>query len=130
MSRAMAPTTRASWSKTARDQLVARGITINGLPLLVRPTSYGFGIDDLDEYYIECVIGGPGAFSLPVRDWVEFPAAVRRKLVLEIAGIGAPQQVVPAGLHLAQAADDSRAKSNCLIGENLWEMRMRDLELR
>jgi len=114
----------------ARDRLIASGATINGLPLLVRPTSYGFGIDNLDDYYIDCVIGGPGAFSLPVRDWVEFPAAVRRKLVLEIAGFNPHPAAESAGLLLAQTSGPARGGSDCLIGERLWEMRMRDLEIR
>jgi hypothetical protein len=59
------------------------------------------------------VTGGPGAFVIPVRDWDEFPAAVRRKLVLEIAGPPAPEtRLVPA-----QAA----APYDCLIGEKIWE---------
>ena len=42
-----------------------------------------WGIEDLDVYYVACVITGPGSFSLPVYDWEDFPMAVRRKLVLE-----------------------------------------------
>ena len=44
-----------------------------------------FDIDDLDLYYTNCVIGGPGAFMIPVNDWSQFPEAIRRKLVLELA---------------------------------------------
>ncbi len=69
-----------------RDRLIADGIVINGLPLMVKETAIGFGIDKLDQYYADCVIGGPGAFMISVQDWAEFPHAVRRKLVLEIAG--------------------------------------------
>jgi alanine racemase len=68
------------------------GIVINGLPLMTRDAYGGmWHLDDLDTYYLECVIGGPGAFVIPVRDWSEFPAAVRRKLVLEIAGLPPPR---------------------------------------
>jgi hypothetical protein len=59
------------------------------------------------------VVGGPGAFVLPVHDWSEFPAAVRRKLVLEIAG--AP----PSGPRLVPA--QAAAPYDCLIGEKIWE---------
>ena len=69
-----------------RDEIVAQGITINGLPLMTSGgTPSVFDIDDLDVYYTNCVIGGPGAFMIPVNDWSQFPEAVRRKLVLELA---------------------------------------------
>ena len=48
---------------------MAQGITINGLPLMMKRPSYATtDIDDLDVYYEDCVIGGPGAFMIPVRD--------------------------------------------------------------
>ena len=103
-----APVTRA------RDAALAAGFVINGLPLMTRDAYGGmWHLDDLDIYYAECVIGGPGAFVIPVRDWSEFPAAVRRKLVLEIAGRPAP----PARLVPVQAS----APYDCLIGEKIWE---------
>ncbi|MFN4309015.1 MAG: DUF1194 domain-containing protein [Ferrovibrio sp.] len=65
-----------------RDRAVAAGIVINGLPILhLEP--------DIDDYYRDHVIGGPGAFMIPARDFEDFAAAIRRKLVLEIAGVGA-----------------------------------------
>ena len=70
----------------ARDEIVAQGITINGLPLMTSGiTPSVFDIDDLDSYYTNCVIGGPGAFMIPVNDWSQFPEAIRRKLVQELA---------------------------------------------
>ena len=45
-----------------------------------------YDVEDLDLYYTDCVIGGPGAFMIPVNDWSQFPEAIRRKLVLELAG--------------------------------------------
>jgi hypothetical protein len=98
----------------ARDAALAAGFVINGLPLMTREAYGGmWHLEDLDTYYAACVIGGPGAFVIPVRDWSEFPAAVRRKLVLEIAGPPAPaERIVPA-----QAAPPY----DCLIGERIWE---------
>lgn len=97
----------------ARDQAVGRGITINGLPLMTRE---GLGaqwhLDDLDEYYRQCVIGGPSAFVIPVLEWEHFPAAVRRKLVLEIAG------QVPK---LWRAQVVAQEGYDCLIGEKIWQ---------
>lgn len=70
----------------ARDAAVAAGIIINGLPILhMEP--------DIDAYYEKFVIGGPGSFIVPARDYASFEAAVRRKLILEIAGHdGAPHR--------------------------------------
>ncbi|WP_415402630.1 DUF1194 domain-containing protein [Tateyamaria sp. SN3-11] len=101
----------------ARDQVLAQGITINGLPLMTQDDDLTsrWNIPDLDAYYTACVIGGTGAFVLPVTDWAEFEEAVRRKLILEIAAR-------PARLWRAQAP----ASYNCLIGEQIWE-RNRDL---
>ena len=70
-------------------------------------------LEDLDRYYSGCVIGGPGAFVIPVHDWSEFPAAVRRKLVLEIAG------AAPSGESLVPV--QAEAPYDCLIGEKIWE---------
>jgi hypothetical protein len=69
----------------ARDEAVARGITINGLPIMLkRPTGFG-DMENLDQYYRECVIGGPGAFLVPVRERSQFAEAIRTKIIREIA---------------------------------------------
>jgi hypothetical protein len=104
----------------ARDEVLAAGMTINGLPLMTRE---GMGsqwhLDDLDLYYGACVTGGPGSFVVPVLDWEDFAHAVRRKLVLEIAGDPASDSVVPAQF-LPQDPYD------CMIGEKMWEQRRMD----
>ena len=69
----------------ARDEAVAAGININGLPILeLEP--------DLEEHYRSNVIGGPGAFTIAADTFDDFGNAIRRKLILEIAGreIGPP----------------------------------------
>lgn len=70
----------------ARDEAVARGITINAL-LIKRPGGFSsaMGGTDLLEHYNRDVIGGPGAFVMTVDETTSFAAAVRRKMVLEIA---------------------------------------------
>lgn len=77
-----------------RERLVASGITINGLPI-VKPRAPAFEFP-LAAYYEDCVIGGPGAFAVSVDDPSEMAAAVRRKLVLEIALV--PQLLVPVSM--------------------------------
>jgi hypothetical protein len=62
----------------ARDEAVAQGIGINGLPIL--------SIDRrLDHYYYSYVIGGPGAFMIPAANYESFAEAIVKKLILEIA---------------------------------------------
>ena len=63
-----------------RDEAVAAGVTINGLPILwVEP--------GLAEHYRDEVIGGHGAFMIAIDDYEGFAEAIHRKLVSEIAGI-------------------------------------------
>lgn len=102
---------------SARDAVIRRGITINGLPILLKAAERPawFDVATLDRYYKDCVIGGEGAFIVRVRSPGEFAAAIRRKLVLEIAGI-------QAGVRLAQLRWPSPA-TDCLIGERLWNSR-------
>jgi hypothetical protein len=79
-----------------RDEVLAKGITINGLPILLkRPNASTLDIDQLDIYYEDCVIGGPGAFVVPIRERDQFKDAIRTKLVLEIAGRTPERRVVP-----------------------------------
>ena len=98
-----------------RDDVLAAGITINGLPIMLKcPYTGTMDIDNLDEYYEDCVIGGPGAFVIPIREREKFIEATRTKLILEVAGRQPEPQVVPAA---------SRARVSCTIGERLWQER-------
>ncbi len=72
----------------ARDLALSKGITVNGLPLMLKGTGDGwYHMPNLDHYYEDCVIGGPGAFTIPVHSKDSFADAIRMKLVLEVAGI-------------------------------------------
>jgi hypothetical protein len=54
--------------------------------------------EDLDLYFRDCVIGGPGAFMIPVREQGQFAEAIRLKLVREIADYPQARALVhPAG---------------------------------
>lgn len=95
----------------ARADAAARGITINGLPLMTREGRWPqFDLEDLDNYYRHCVITGPTAFVIPVLRWTDFPDAVRRKLILELSD----RQPISAPLRRIEGYD-------CLIGEKIWE---------
>jgi len=108
----------------ARDQAVARGITINGLPIMNdRPNPWGFPTTkDLDLYYANCVIGGPGAFLIVAESFRSFAGAIRTKLVREIAGI-APVHDHRRGLLVRTAG---YAGPPCDIGEKQWDNFIRD----
>ena len=69
-----------------RDEVLAKGIIINGLPIMLKePQPNSVDLKDLDIYYEDCVIGGPGAFVVPIRERDKFKDAIRTKLVLDIA---------------------------------------------
>jgi hypothetical protein len=99
-----------------RDDVLAAGITINGLPIMLkRPYAGTMDVEDLDVYYEDCVIGGPGSFVIPIREREKFIEATRTKLVLEVAGRQPEWRVVPVS---------SRSpRVSCTIGEKLWQER-------
>jgi hypothetical protein len=83
-------------SDDARDEALAAGITINGLPIINdRPNFGGMPERDLDLFYRDHVIGGPGAFLIVAENFSSFANAILNKLIREIAGefpaIGAVQ---------------------------------------
>jgi Protein of unknown function (DUF1194) len=64
----------------ARDDAIRAGITINGLPILALEPN-------LDRYYWDNVIGGPGAFMVTAQTFETFGEAVLKKLITEIADL-------------------------------------------
>jgi hypothetical protein len=99
-----------------RDEVVAKGIVVNGLPIMLKePQPNSIDIKDLDIYYEDCVIGGPGAFVVPIRERDKFKDAIRTKLVLDIARYQGTPRVVPAS---AEAP-----RISCTIGEQMWQRR-------
>lgn len=97
----------------ARDMAVAAGVTINGLPIVSDPTNSLYPTTpDLDLYFRDCVIGGPGAFYVVANGYEDFARAIRRKLILEIAdALSDPWQIWHASKH---------EKMPCTIGEYRW----------
>jgi hypothetical protein len=97
----------------ARDEALQKGIIINGLPIMVKEPSYStMDIDNLDFYYEDCVIGGPGSFVVSIRDREKFKEAIRTKLILEVAGRTPEHRIVPV--------TEKEPRVPCLIGEKLW----------
>ncbi len=103
-----------------RDAIVSKGITINGLPILLKsPITSMIDLPELDVYYEDCVIGGPGAFLVPVRERHQFADAIRNKLLLEVAGVR-PQRI-PLPREAIVPAKEPRI--SCTIGEQMWQRR-------
>ena len=100
----------------ARQAVLDRGITINGLPIMLKQDERGgFGrLADLDRYYEDCVIGGPGAFMVTIDQRDQLVPATRQKLILEVSGLTPPD-----GSALRKVAG-----TDCMIGERLWRQWM------
>jgi hypothetical protein len=101
-----------------RDRAVAAGVTINGLPIVNnKPSPWGWPpLPDLDLYYANCVIGGSGAFYVVANNFSDFARAVRKKLLLEIAG-RRPDPFGPARVIKAAANPPPRTPPTCDVGE-------------
>src|SRR5260221_311018 len=79
-----------------RDEVLAAGITINGLPIMLsRPYGTGPSIPNLDVYYEDCVIGGARSFVIPIKEREHVHEADRTQLVQEIASLPTKPRVVP-----------------------------------
>lgn len=114
------PNNQGPGVEAARDAVLERGIVINGLPVVLKygtPAGF-FEIPDLDAYYEDCVIGGFGAFIVSVRSADEFASAIRRKMVMEIAG--ATPALRPAQMMQRESPTD------CYVGEKRWNQYMWD----
>jgi hypothetical protein len=102
----------------ARDEALAKGISINGLPIILKRPGY-LDIEDLDAYYENCVIGGQGAFVIPIKDKAQFTETIKTKLIMEISEAPGPLE----GL-IKRAQAPGTPRGFCTIGEDMWRNRM------
>ena len=110
------PNNNGSPVTIARDEALAKGIVINGLPIMAKELSYStMDIENLDWYYEDCVIGGPGSFVVAIKERDKFKEAIRTKLVMEVAGLQPAPRIVPV------AGREPRV--NCMVGEKIWQDR-------
>jgi hypothetical protein len=92
---------RPAWA--ARDEAIARGITINGLPITSGNPNFGRPPeDDLVDHYRDEVIGGPGAFLVVAEGFGAFTNAVLSKLVREVAGEAGTDAQSAAGSNIIE----------------------------
>lgn len=108
----------------ARDEAVAAGVVINGVAINDREITW-YSLRDLDVYYEECVIGGPGSFVVAVDGFDSFAEAILRKLILEIADrpptVDARQpRVIPA--QVLGGRRERKYAPRCDIGERMQRM--------
>lgn len=122
----------------AREQVLATGLTVNGLPIEVSSdasTTQTASFDNVARFYMDCVIGGPGAFHLVARGFGDVRETLIMKLMLEMAqmepvqkrriaaawnggDLGDEARIIPAVvLELAPSGPAEPArKSNCGAG--------------
>lgn len=103
------PNSSGSHVAPSRDQVVAGGIVINGIPILIdqSPLDMATGAT-LTDYYRDCVIGGLGAFVVTASEISGMAEAIRRKLVLEVAA-------VPVSVGLVRVA--AQKPTDCTLGQ-------------
>jgi hypothetical protein len=85
-----------------RDDTVAKGITINGLPILSEnPLSWNPDHTNppggLANYYRNNVIGGPNAFVMVAENFNSFGQAIVKKMIAEVAQAREPSPLRTAG---------------------------------
>ena len=106
----------------ARDRAIRSGIVINGLPIMINNGRRSvFDMADLDDYYEDCVIGGPGAFMVAIRERDQFVEATRTKILREVAGLTPEPRVMRVNTE-----ENPRKKVDCRFGERQWEERYRN----
>ena len=114
------PNNSGSRVDLARDRLVAAGVVVNGLAIRIKSGGGAYSFFDLanlDVYYKDCVIGGPGSVVLSIRKKSEFATAIRQKLLLEIAGLMPEPARSVRQIGFRSVAE----KYDCLIGEKQWK---------
>lgn len=95
----------------ARDAAVEAGVVINGLPIVIkRGWTSPYDVDNLDDYYRDCVIGGPGSFMLTITEKEQFAPAIKQKILRELAS--------PTQNDIT--ATPARGETDCTMGERQW----------
>ena len=101
-----------------RDEIVAKGIVINGLPIMTPADQFDvYYLADLDKYYAGCVIGGTGAFIQVAHGFEDLARALRRKLILEISDAGPSEN--PLLVKVAAATPARRNRAPCGLRKGL-----------
>jgi hypothetical protein len=115
----------------ARNRAVDNGITINGLAIMNgKPSPLGIpATKNIDNYYEDCVVAGPGAFIVVAENLSSFSSAVRRKMILEIAGLMPRYRALhSSSINNGVALSGfSYQPSDCMVGEKQFEIFRKNL---
>jgi hypothetical protein len=103
-----------------RDEALAKGIVINGLPIMTPADQFDiYYLPDIDRYYAGCVIGGPGSFIQVAHGYEDLERALRRKLVQEISSAPPPHPEVIKVAATAPHTTHPPYEKGCDIGERM-----------
>jgi hypothetical protein len=98
-----------------RNEALSRGLVINGLPIIMNEDDPTADIKNIDWYYEDCIIGGPGSFMIPINGREKFKEAILTKLIREVAG-RTPERLV-------RTTSEVKSRVNCSIREKIFEDR-------
>ena len=106
-----------------RDEIVAKGIVINGLPIVTPADQFDiYYLPDLDKYYAGCVIGGRGSFMQVAHGFEDLARALKRKLIQEISDAAGPQDsliIKVADIAPRHSRSHAIYEKGCDIGERM-----------
>ena len=105
-----------------RDEIVGKGIVINGLPIMTEADMFDvYYLPDLDKYYAGCVIGGPGSFIQIAHGFEDLARALRRKLLLEISDAKPPRNplLIKVAASSPRSSKHAIYEKGCDIGERM-----------
>jgi hypothetical protein len=101
----------------ARDRALRNGTTINGLPVMIKSSRSAWDMADLDAYYSDCVIGGPGSSMIVIRHADQFKDVVRTKLIRVITGYeGRPSLIAPVKSGVDCLSGEKRRREDEALG--------------
>lgn len=101
----------------ARDRAISEGVTINGLPIMIKNQPNASDMVDLDSYYRDCVIGGDKSFVVVIHHAKQFKDVIRAKLLREITGDGGrPSMIAPAQAAADCHSGEKRRKEEEALG--------------
>jgi len=102
-----------------RDEAIAKGIVINGLPIMTPADQFDiYYLPDIDKYYAGCVIGGQGSFIQVAHGFEDLERALRRKLILEISD-AAPYRPPLMKVAAVTSPPHPAYEKGCDIGERM-----------
>lgn len=112
-----------------RDEAIAKGIVINGLPIMTPADQFDiYYLPDIDKYYAGCVIGGQGSFIQVAHGFEDLERALRRKLILEISDATPSRPLLMKVAAVTPPPPHPAYDKGCDIGERMRFGQLRNPE--